>query len=275
MVATNDVLGMSYRAFAEKWGRSMSTITSDMKRGYCHVNYRAVTLGMSYRDFARKVNRCEHVVAREMRQGYCTLLPRVTVAHPLYVTFHQMIQRCYNPGHKSYAYYGGRGILVCARWFYSFENFVTDMGERPEGMTLDRIDTNKGYEPTNCRWATAVQQAQNRRNAIPPEILDLIPKKRFDEGWTIKRISEEFDVSDKVILACTGRKTQVYREKVEEGAKKYRLIPAKLSEEKIELILNLTAEGALSGEEIARRCGVSGATVAYWVRKRGGRLQTR
>jgi hypothetical protein len=73
-----------------------------------------------------------------------------------------MIQRCNNPKATNYKYYGGRGITVCDRW-HSFINFLADMGERPAGMTLDRIDVNGKYEPSNCRWTTSSEQQQNKR----------------------------------------------------------------------------------------------------------------
>ena len=78
-------------------------------------------------------------------------------------TWKSMIGRCNNIKDPAYKYYGGRGILVCSRWFESFENFYEDMGNRPEGKTIDRIDTNGNYEPSNCKWSTPKEQQTNRR----------------------------------------------------------------------------------------------------------------
>src|SRR5881396_946844 len=83
---------------------------------------------------------------------------------PTYRSWRAMRERCYEPMNASYQRYGGRGIKVCSRWRESFETFLADMGERPVGCVMDRIDNNGNYEPSNCRWVTVKQSGFNRRS---------------------------------------------------------------------------------------------------------------
>lgn len=84
---------------------------------------------------------------------------------PRYSIWGAMMQRCHNPNNKHYKNYGGRGIEVCERWKNS-ANFLADIGPRPEGLTLERIDNDRGYAPDNCRWATRKEQSTNRRMTV-------------------------------------------------------------------------------------------------------------
>jgi len=81
----------------------------------------------------------------------------------IYAIWQGMIQRCTNPKNIAYCNYGGRGIKVCKRWM-KFINFLKDMGEKPIGYQIDRIDNNKGYSKSNCRWVTAKTNCRNKRN---------------------------------------------------------------------------------------------------------------
>jgi hypothetical protein len=90
-----------------------------------------------------------------------------------------MLTRCTNPNNTHFHNYGGRGITVCDRW-KTFENFYTDMGDKPEGMSIDRIDNDKGYSLENCRWATRTEQTRNRKLT---RIIEFNGQKRCVAEW--------------------------------------------------------------------------------------------
>ena len=100
---------------------------------------------------------------RKIRTTHGCSKPSGGLRYRTWLAWRMMFQRCENPNHKSYMQYGGRGIVVVKRW-HEFSNFFADMGVKPEGTTLGRIDNNKGYMPSNCEWQTPKEQCNNRSN---------------------------------------------------------------------------------------------------------------
>jgi hypothetical protein len=104
--------------------------------------------------------------------------------HPLWGTYRSMMERCYNPTHKDYYLYGARGVGVCVRWIVDFWSFVEDMGECPDGYTIDRVDPDGWYQPDNCKWSSASEQALNRRS----KFCLLTPEERVEQDKAVRRI---------------------------------------------------------------------------------------
>lgn len=123
-------------------GRIQTAITAELRNG--HVR----SCGCLMRDISRE---------KATRHGKSQT--------PAYKVWCGMIERCTNPGNTFFKDYGARGITVCDRW-KDFSAFLADMGERPPGLTLDRRDNDRGYEPGNCRWATKTTQARNTRTTV-------------------------------------------------------------------------------------------------------------
>jgi hypothetical protein len=125
---------------------------------------------------SRYLCRCDCGKEREV-DGYLLKKSRSTKCPQCRVKTHGMsytstfriwtgiLRRCTNQNFKAFKYYGGRGISVCERWL-RFENFLADMGERPPQLSIDRINNDGNYEPSNCRWATAVEQRHNQRKGV-------------------------------------------------------------------------------------------------------------
>ncbi len=119
-----------------------------------------------------------------------------------YASWRDAIARCYYPSNKRFARYGGRGITVCDRWRHDFSAFLADMGEQPQGLTLDRIDGNGNYEPGNCRWADRTSQSRNREYCKLNAEKAAIVRRLHADGLSLAKIALEVGASKSAIHFC-------------------------------------------------------------------------
>lgn len=175
-------------------------VTPKSARGYCPVHYarwqkhkdpyRVDKCGRKKIIAKCTIDKCDNLI---LQRGYCRkhyfkwyrhgdpefeMLVRGNT--PASISWASMKQRCGNPKDPSYQHYGGRGIKYIKRWEL-FDEFLKDMGERPEGTTLDRIDNDSDYTPENCRWATLKQQANNRSDNV---YITYKGEKRTAQEWS-------------------------------------------------------------------------------------------
>lgn len=172
--------------------------------------------------------------------------------YALFNTWTNIIERCYNPTASGFAHYGGRGIGMCERWLNSFDAFASDMGARPEGFSIDRIDVNKGYAPDNCRWADRFTQARNKRTTKLStkdieSLLQCIGNNMSPEGLAVAYGVTAGYVR---ILAAKNNVALPYHQKC-----------GKLTREQVVEIRAIAATG-VTGRDIAKRFGVSETNVS-------------
>lgn len=151
---------------------------------------------------------------------------------PEYTSWRNMKQRCLNPNDKRYLRYGGRGITICQDWML-FDGFLADMGRRPDGTSLDRIDPNGNYEPSNCRWATSKEQMNNLAEQVKfdfegealtaTQIAGRVGVKpgtvisRLQRGWEPVRAFKRRPESISSTAANLGMKAATLRSRLERG----------------------------------------------------------
>jgi len=170
---------------------------------------------------------------------------------PAYRSWANMLKRCQHPSNSQFHNYGGRGISVCQRW-HLFINFLSDMGQPPQGMSLDRIDVNGNYEPKNCRWATHKEQCRNmRRNVF-----------FFYSGK--KMTLSEIAILEGVTYDRLYRQTRLNRFSVNKAISiaKRLVAPKRLSDRDVCRLRKCFASGKYTQIELARIFGISPKTAS-------------
>ena len=158
------------------------------KKGLCDMHYQRLS------------NNGDVNIVQKRREGQTT--------HPLYNTYGGMKKRCLQENDKDYKRYGGIGITICDRWLGTdgFFNFIEDMGERPEGYTLDRIDPNGNYSPENCRWADINTQCLNKKNVKNRGVIFYENLNKYRARITVDGNSYELGLFEDVEEAIKARK---------------------------------------------------------------------
>ena len=173
---------------------------------------------------------------------------------PTYNSWQCMRGRCLNKNDVGYHNYGGRGIQICERWRDSFANFLEDMGERPEGTWLDRINNKTGhYEPGNCRWSTPTVQENNRRNTMMVE-------------WEGERISVG-DLARKLGMSRYTLKDRIKAWGIEEAVRTPVISPSVPDDETIGRAIAEYRSGGVTILDVATRFGINRETLRCRIRK--------
>ena len=202
---------MEEEKIGEKIGSWTILYPGPRKKGgktfFCQCKCKKIVLQYACNLFSNKTKHCI-ACARKNQKNYHGMSKSST-----YSVYIQMIERCHNEKHPCYDYYGSRGVYVCEDWRKDFKNFLSDMGEKPKGLSIDRIDNDKGYFKNNCKWSTKKEQQRNRRISI--KLGDIV------NGWlVINRLENKtykikclYCLYERTIRSCNLRRVKSCKHK--------------------------------------------------------------